>query len=369
MTTALEPARTSPQPGLAMVPGSGFMAFADMSDEQFEKSLTRAATALKRIEQVKRELMTPDVDFGIIKGTKKPTILLPGGQKLCRIAGLVATFEYTRTTGDGITAPAIMYVFASRMHVGDADGPVVGEGIGSCNSWESKYRNQASSSERVCPACGKATLRRSKWAPKNMPDGTPKGWYCADEGCKEQFAHDDPKVSEQQAPAGVASNKDAFNLDNTLAKMAKKRAFLDGTLIATMSSGLFTQDIGDDDGIAEEAARTTLLAKLKMLLKEHSINKNADLMKLTMFCLNRELTWPQVEKLPLMDVRVLHSKASEFLGEHLGEAQDGDATTATTGASEAQEVVDDADKGETPGPDATQFGAPIEKFPVQKSGE
>ena len=41
------------------------------------------------------------------------------------------------------------------------------------------------------------------------------------------------------------SERDAFSLQNTLLKMAKKRALIDAVLSATCSSGLFTQDLED----------------------------------------------------------------------------------------------------------------------------
>ncbi len=38
-------------------------------------------------------------------------------------------------------------------------------------------------------------------------------------------------------------NQDAFNISNTILKMAKKRAIVDVVLSATRSSGIFSQDI------------------------------------------------------------------------------------------------------------------------------
>lgn len=42
-------------------------------------------------------------------------------------------------------------------------------------------------------------------------------------------------------------NQDAFTIDNTILKMAKKRALVDAVLTATRASGYFTQDIEDID--------------------------------------------------------------------------------------------------------------------------
>ena len=43
-------------------------------------------------------------------------------------------------------------------------------------------------------------------------------------------------------------NQDAFNITNTILKLAKKRAIVDAVLSATRSSGIFSQDIEDFTG-------------------------------------------------------------------------------------------------------------------------
>lgn len=43
------------------------------------------------------------------------------------------------------------------------------------------------------------------------------------------------------------ASQDAYSLINTILKMSKKRAFIDAVLSATRSSGIFTQDIEDDE--------------------------------------------------------------------------------------------------------------------------
>lgn len=50
-------------------------------------------------------------------------------------------------------------------------------------------------------------------------------------------------------------NQDAFNITNTILKMAKKRAIVDAVLSATRSSGIFSQDIED---LKEDKAPTPL---------------------------------------------------------------------------------------------------------------
>jgi len=53
-------------------------------------------------------------------------------------------------------------------------------------------------------------------------------------------------------------NQDAFNITNTILKMAKKRALVDAVLSATRSSGIFSQDIEDLKGDKTIGATTPL---------------------------------------------------------------------------------------------------------------
>jgi stalled ribosome alternative rescue factor ArfA len=56
-------------------------------------------------------------------------------------------------------------------------------------------------------------------------------------------------------------NQDAFNIANTVLKMAKKRAFIDAALTATGSSDLFTQDVDDTDERGKGASKRPLAKK------------------------------------------------------------------------------------------------------------
>jgi hypothetical protein len=166
--------------------GSRLLALDAMDESEFSARLSVLSVGQARMKRIQRELLG-EGDFGIIPGTKKPTLLKPGAEKLLKFYGLVSTFVTVRTLGDGVTAPALHVQSACRVHVGDADGPVVAEGEGTCNTWERKYRYRRDGSE----------------------------------------------------------NPDPLDLDNTIVKMARKRALVDATLLATATSGLFTQDLED----------------------------------------------------------------------------------------------------------------------------
>lgn len=259
MTTELTTIEQDPprnEHAVATIPDqqAGTFALAAMTDQEFETRLAALKKGRDRIAKIQRELMTPDVDYGTIPGTPKPTLLKPGAEKLCDWYGFRADFLPQRLTGDGLTTPALAYQTRCELHLGSLDGPVVAVGYGSANSWERKHRYRTG--ERACPACGTiGTLLRSK---KGRAE-----WFCWAKkgGCGQTFAIDDPAVTEQRV--GDIENPDPYDLDTTLLKMAEKRAHVDATLRATAASGLFTQDVEDLPHVEAAANVTTAVQPLE----------------------------------------------------------------------------------------------------------
>lgn len=223
---------------------SGAMALAMMSEEEFSSRLAAVQKGVERVRQIQKILMVGPTkdnpegeDYGIIPGTKKPTLLKPGAEKLCAFYRLVATFDIATAYGDGESRPWITVKATASMHLGSKEGPVVGEGVGSSNSSEHKHRYR--SAKRACPACGSVgAISKSKFA--DRVTGL-FGWYCRD--CKANYGPDDPAIVEQAL--GQVVNPDPSDAENTCLKIAKKRAFVDGTLTTTATSGLFSQDLED----------------------------------------------------------------------------------------------------------------------------
>lgn len=225
--------------------GNGVMALAAMSETDFEARLTAMKLGQARIERIQRELMVgptkedpAGVDYGLVPGTKKPMLKKPGAEKLCLIYGLVPTFEIATIDGDGVSRPHLRLQVTCLLHRGDTTGPVVGTGGGAANSWEKKHRYRGG--QRACPSCGcEGTIRRSKFPDRDTGD---KGFYCHDKagGCGAQFKSNDRAIIDQQA--GQVDNPDPYDTENTLLKMAEKRAHVDATLRTTATSGVFGQD-------------------------------------------------------------------------------------------------------------------------------
>lgn len=231
-------ANMSEQLGIVPIqPGQpqGLERLALMNPTEFEARLATLKAGKDRLNRIKLELMEQDVDYGVVPGTKKPTLLKAGAQTLCSIYGIRMDYVPEITYGDGENSPDIRIVMRAEAHLGEITGPVVGVGYGSANSWETKYRYREGL--RTCVKCGQVgTVIKGK-------QEFGGGWLCFAKkgGCGAKWPDGTAEIESQQV--GRVDNDDPNDLENTLLKMAKKRAEVDATLAATASSGLFTQDI------------------------------------------------------------------------------------------------------------------------------
>lgn len=174
-------------------------------------------------------------DYGIIPGTKKKTLLKSGAEKLCEIYGLADTYEVMSKVENwdtGLFDYTLKCILTSRR-----DDSLVGTGVGSCSTWESKYRWRES--QKACPACGAVAIIKGK---DFSGRGGPTGWLCWQKkgGCGAKFADGDQSIEGQ--PTGRVENPDIIDAKNTVLKMAQKRAKVAAVIGVTRSSGIFTQD-------------------------------------------------------------------------------------------------------------------------------
>lgn len=224
--------------------GRGSLAL--LSEDEFAHKLQALKTERLRIQKIQRDVMSEGVDYGKVPGTDKPTLLKPGQEALCDMYGYKVRTEKVRTLGDGVTSPTITWDVRAVVHLGTFSGPEVGDGNGSCNSWEVKYRWRRAG--LVCPNCGKEAVIKST----DFDTKQPNGWLCwkKKDGCGAKFSLTDQAVTGQTV--GKVENEDPWELDNTILKMAEKRAKVDATLSVCAASGLFTQDVGEDDPLEAE---------------------------------------------------------------------------------------------------------------------
>lgn len=116
----------------------------------------------------------------------KPTLLQPGAQALCNLFGFAPKFE---TKIEHLQAGHREYMSTCTL-IAASTGVVVGSGMGSCSTMESKYRYRKNKGQRI-------------------------------------------------------ENPDIADVYNTCLKMANKRALVAAVLNTTGASDLFTQDIED----------------------------------------------------------------------------------------------------------------------------
>lgn len=211
-----------------------------MNDEMMMAPAMNIEQVIERRNQMVefvRKSMQENIDFGKVPGTDKSTLFKAGAEKLNTFFGFIPRFEGISTVEDWTGAehggePFFYYHEKCQLL---RDGVVMGEGDGSCNSWEKKYRYRLA--QRVCPNCGKPTIFKSR--------NPGEGYYCwtKKDGCGAKFEENAPSIVSQQA--GQVPNSDIFDQVNTLLKMAQKRALVAATLIACNASEFFTQDIED----------------------------------------------------------------------------------------------------------------------------
>ncbi len=213
-----------------------------LSADDFTRRLKLAKLELERMREIQRAVMVEGVDYGLIPGTDKKTLFQPGAQVINRMAAFRPSYTPTRRDGDGTSAPTLGYSVECELL--NQSGQVVGEGFGSANSWEKKHRYRYA--DKVCPECGVAAIWRSK--------DNDVAYFCWRKkgGCGVEFKPGRESESIDAQPA-MCDNPDPHDLDNTLLKMACKRAYVAATVQAHACSGQFAQDLPPEDQAPAEA--------------------------------------------------------------------------------------------------------------------
>ncbi len=222
-----------------------------LSPQEFDRKVGLLKLKKERLQTLKRELLDRDVDYGTIPGTErrdKDGDKVPNDglyQSGCQILNLACGFRpiprYNRIIGDGLAEPTISYVV--EVDLVDANGVVVATGLGSANSFEKKHRYRYAN--RTCPHCQNDSIIPGK----NFDTGKSEGYVCWKKrgGCNMTFKTKE-EIEQIESQPLMSENPDPHDLDNTLLKMAAKRATAAATVAAHAASGLFSQD-GDDGTI------------------------------------------------------------------------------------------------------------------------
>jgi hypothetical protein len=199
-----------PAGALASTQGAGRMAVADIIQH------------VAVVQEVMRAVMKPEVHYGKIPGTDKPTLYKAGAEVLCMVFRVADTYEVT----DLSTADSVRYrVNCIGTH--QVTGVVLGSGLGEASSGEEKYK-------------WRKAVNHDEWeeTPANMR-----------------------RVKHARGKGGTFYKQEQIrtepaDLANTILKMANKRAKMAMVLNVTAASDCFAQDLEDmDDALRDHLAR------------------------------------------------------------------------------------------------------------------
>lgn len=193
-----------------------------MNEITVQEKSTRSAAEVKAgldlILQVMKTSMEKDKDYGVIPGCKLPSLWKPGSEKILTAFRIGVDPEVENLSNDD----EAHFIVKARLFHGPT-GIEVGKGIGEASSHEEKYKWRKAVCEEEFAETAE-DRKRIVWK---------KG--------------QDKNYQVKQ----VRTNK--ADVSNTILKMAKKRAQIDGTLTATAASAVFTQDLEDLEAEVRES--------------------------------------------------------------------------------------------------------------------
>ncbi len=188
------------------------------------------------IQEVMRAVMKDGTHYGTIPGTPKPSLYKAGAEKLSLTFRLRPVIDNDRDVRVDLLENGHREITV-YCHIMSASGTELATGVGSCSTLESKYRYRGGDKIPTGQAVpteywnlkkagklqdAKTLIGGDKFGVAKI-DGT---WQVCEIGEKME----NPDIADQY---------------NTVLKMAKKRAYLDGILSATAASDIFTQDMED----------------------------------------------------------------------------------------------------------------------------
>lgn len=188
----------------------------DIMPRNIDAEIAKAVQMRAALDKLFNSLLQQGIDFDRIPGTDKPTLLKPGAELLCQVFRLATGEPKIINSTEDFEKGILSYTISLPILHRDT-GALIATGLGSANSQEVKYkyRNIEQNGEKV----------------KML----------------------NPEPADQQ---------------NTLIKMAAKRAYIDGVLKATGASRMFTQDIEDMPWLEPEKASSKQINYIKMLFKD-----------------------------------------------------------------------------------------------------
>jgi len=205
-----------------------------MSKEEFQRKWIA-------FQEFVKESLLDGIDYGKIPGVKQKNLLKPGAEKIASRYFVYPEYQYLKEPIEDWERGLFVFEMLCLLKK-MGSGEVVGTGVGSCSSYESKYRYV--------------------W----VKEDELKGRRPLEEKEKES------KYGKYKVYKVVRENM--ADVHNTILKMAKKRSFIDATLTLGNASGMFTQDLIDEDEHLESSSPTPSQKQTKPKSKKKSFSQD-----------------------------------------------------------------------------------------------
>ncbi|MCT1577060.1 hypothetical protein M3E13_04285 [Oceanobacillus kimchii] len=120
-----------------------FLSNTELNRSSLPNIVLSSDASKQRIAELQRfvqDVMIKGVDYGLIHGFSKPTLLKPGAEKLCDVFGFSKTAEVVNRIEHWESG---IFAYEVKMKLIRKDNGIVeAEGLGSCNSKESSFQQQ-----------------------------------------------------------------------------------------------------------------------------------------------------------------------------------------------------------------------------------
>lgn len=310
--------------------------------QRLSLTVQETISGLNELRQLCKDALKVNLDFGVIPGTNgKNVLLLPGAQKIALYFNAAPTYSVVEK--DFQNGHAEFRVTCQLVHRGN--GHVIGEGLGSCSTMESKYRFRKA--ERVCPECSKPAIIKGKTEYGG-------GWLCFKKkgGCGAKFADNAEAITSQ--PDGKTENENIHDVRNTVLKMAKKRAIVDAALSLGCASELFTQDLEEGHDPEPEQAKPETKPEQKQPEGNGSVSTKESAARLAEYLAKLESTTDldrlkqlardaPVKRMTSDDVKVAYSAFQERFRKVKAEEFNPDSEPVYPGAESAEREPTEAE--------------------------
>jgi hypothetical protein len=163
------------------------------------------------IQELMEAVMKEGEHYGRIPGSRKPSLWKPGAEKLCVAFHIEPSFVV-----EDLSTPDRYRYRVKCIGTHQITGTKLGEGMGSCSSMEQRYKWRKASDEEFDSA--------------------------SEERRRFKYGYDWDKKRPYEVKQVRAEHDD---IENTILKMACKRAHVAMTLNVTAASDIFAQDIED----------------------------------------------------------------------------------------------------------------------------